>query len=233
MKTISDLKSVLPSTKGRGLPRPETLLKNPPEIFLQEEHLTIFKNGLYLYGYDGHYTVNGVDRCGSSVYVFAASADEVEEAMKAQERGEEKDPDIESHFIKKNDGYIKVVKVKDTIWKDCDFRIPLSLDAELRLRHNADSRQDSKIDFHIEGASEADYEAALRNKADDAALKKVGHEQLEKAISLLSDKQREVIHMKYYENKDTAEMADILGIDERSVRYRIDGALKKLKRILK
>ena len=56
---------------------------------------------------------------------------------------------------------------------------------------------------------------------------------LNSAMSHLSEKQFAVIHLYYYELYTQQQIADKLGIDRSSVKSRLDGALKKLRKYMK
>lgn len=55
------------------------------------------------------------------------------------------------------------------------------------------------------------------------------NDELDAALSLLSDKLRVVIHLFYYEEMTTSEIAEALGIKPETVRERLHRARKKLK----
>ena len=58
------------------------------------------------------------------------------------------------------------------------------------------------------------------------------YKQIEDAMKQLDDDSREIIYLKFIEEKDNAEIADILQISGDNVRQKISRALKKLKSIL-
>lgn len=56
--------------------------------------------------------------------------------------------------------------------------------------------------------------------------------ELDEALSLLSPKYRVVVHLFYYEDMTTKEIADVLGIRPDTVRERLHRARKKLKQLM-
>ena len=59
------------------------------------------------------------------------------------------------------------------------------------------------------------------------------HEELKEALSKLSQKYREVVHLYYYEGYDVKEIASILSISESNVQVRLKRARDKLRDFLK
>ena len=74
-----------------------------------------------------------------------------------------------------------------------------------------------------EAADAADRSAALSSEETD----------LFRALQLLPIKHRNVLHLFYYEEYSTGEIAQILQISEGTVRTRLSRARKKLQQILK
>lgn len=75
--------------------------------------------------------------------------------------------------------------------------------------------------------------APLGAALDGPAFSEPGHERLYEALGQLPEKCRIVVHLFYFEDYRTREIADILGIKEPTVRTRLARARKLLKQQLK
>ncbi len=66
-------------------------------------------------------------------------------------------------------------------------------------------------------------------QAEEIATQK---EQIARALTLLSDRQREVLYLKYFEEIEYKQIAEILGINYQSVRNTASAGLKALRKLL-
>lgn len=111
----------------------------------------------------------------------------------------------------------------------------LTIYAEGRLMHNADSRQEYRTDFHLNNdgndftaeATAPDFTEELINRYE----KKMKCDRLHKAISQLTARQRQVVELYFFYNKTQQQIANKIGISRSSVSDCLQGALKKLKKI--
>jgi RNA polymerase sigma-70 factor (family 1) len=87
----------------------------------------------------------------------------------------------------------------------------------------------------VRTASQQEYLIQLET-ADEAVLTKIVKAEvlnfLEKEIDYLPDKCREVFRLFYFERKGTAEVMELLGINEKAVRYQKAKAIELLKTVI-
>lgn len=70
-------------------------------------------------------------------------------------------------------------------------------------------------------------------KVEDQVIRKIQHEMLHKAISLLSDEEEKLIQLLFFEEHTEREVAELMGIYHNAVHKQKKRILKKLKNILK
>lgn len=73
---------------------------------------------------------------------------------------------------------------------------------------------------------------ADENAIDDALILQVNADELNRALQLLSERDRTLLQMKYYEQQPDAEIAACLGISTSSVRSYLTRARRALKKLL-
>lgn len=133
-------------------------------------------------------------------------------------------------FVKGND-----LTIPESEYENFDAAKLLTLYAEERLMHNSDSREEYKTDYHLDSDGNDFTTEASTPDFTDAFLDNFEHRttsnRLYKAISKLTEKQRIVLELYYFNQKTQQEIAAKLGISRTSVQDRLDGALKKLKKI--
>lgn len=66
---------------------------------------------------------------------------------------------------------------------------------------------------------------------EDAFIQKQNIQRLVKLVHLLADEERYLIHMRYVQNMNYAEIGAMLGISEESAKKRGQRVIKKLKRL--
>ena len=198
----------LPSTKALRESEAEVLI----EAKTESAHLTIYANGLLIYGReesDGfHETVCPMDSL----------------------RRMAKDPEDASL------GYIGEESYSDAPW-----HFPIEYICGQRLDHNQEERERDHEALSIEWdgnewtrelTQEGFIEAAERmeqeKKAADEHRARI--RKMREAMALLTAKQREVVEMLYLHDKKQREAAEELGISDRAVRYHLEAAVKKIKR---
>lgn len=124
--------------------------------------------------------------------------------------------------------------IDESEYENWDAVIVLMIFAEERLLHNANSRQESKIKFHLDDdgndfakeASVPDFSDGILNEHE----LKIKNKHLLEAFSHLTDKQKQVVFMYYFQEMQKSAIARQLGISQTSVTNRLDGAEKKLKK---
>ena len=81
-------------------------------------------------------------------------------------------------------------------------------------------------------AETTDQEQAVDEQIVQAEEAATQQEQIARALQLLSDRQREVLYLKYFEEIDYKQIAEMLGINYQSVRNTASAGLKALRKLL-
>ena len=163
-------------------------------------------------------------------------------------------PDCKSftyYFVKPKESEIGIVPEKETLpdglLESLAWPIAVTLIGDHRVEDNLMNRTGSRTgtkDFDADdngdkdGDAESAAEKALRNEyfwregrfgenPEDAYIRK---EQVAEMLDAMTEKQREVFVLYYKEGYTQQEIADMLGIERRTVGNRLEGALKKVKK---
>lgn len=206
--TLRQLRQIVPNTNGVSTPTRDWIRENVngDEVFITEKRktgdsLTVFFNGFFVYTSMGYYTVLRVD------------------GFK------------ELRFETNEYGGYSTIPEREFL--DTPFDYPLCEYGMWQLKTNAEKRlsklNESAVDSEIMEANASETPDILDeiiSKEEEAEK----HERLINALSLLTDKQMEVIKMTFLENMSRDEIAENLGISRDSVKDRLNGALKKLKK---
>ncbi|MEL6657734.1 MAG: sigma-70 family RNA polymerase sigma factor [Bacteroidota bacterium] len=81
-------------------------------------------------------------------------------------------------------------------------------------------------------AESTDREQAIDEQIVQAEEVTTQQEQIARALQLLSDRQREVLYLKYFEEIDYKQIAEMLGINYQSVRNTASAGIKALRKLL-
>ena len=100
--------------------------------------------------------------------------------------------------------------------------IPVTMLAEHRIEANMMNRTGSR-----KGTKDYCSDGRYGEDPETAYLRKEG---LQEALNSMTEKQREVFCLYYRDGYKQQEIADMLGIKRTSVEYRLDGAVKKMKK---
>lgn len=169
----------------------------------------VYSNGYAIYDNGDRRTVLWVPDCSTTTYYFGKLRDN------------------EKEYLKETD------EIGEDVMGACAWYIALMIAGENSIEHNMDHPKS------IGTTSDSDREEYEVEKAqrwiggthydtpEEAYLKK---EAAEERRNALTEKQREVYVMYYEEGKTVYEIADILGISEQAVSYRLNGIRKKLKK---
>ena len=206
--SLRQLRSILPSTKDVKTPTRVWVREHldSDQVFFSREYgngdkLVVFTNGFYCYGNE-NWTVLRVDGFSRPYY-------ETDEDGGFEHLEEEKFLD------------------------DC-FIGALGTNAIWQLKRNADKRDADHGEISV------DNETMEMNRDESAPdvlelliekdLKAENHARLAKAIAGLTEAQREVIVLRYWGELTIPEIARQIGRKEESVKDRIKGAMKSLKK---
>lgn len=103
------------------------------------------------------------------------------------------------------------------------------LDEHGHVRQIIPSREDSLDRLSEDNAKQFVDE---RESVEELVLCKIRHEQLRKALDILTEKERALILALFFEEKTEREVAEAMGISHQAIHKRKNKILKKLKLIL-
>lgn len=111
------------------------------------------------------------------------------------------------------------------------YEIRLTLEGEARLEQNQFDRDEGRV-YSYDSVAYKDI--LLQDGGDfvDEAWKRVDRETLRWAVSQLTANQRQAIDLYYLQGLSQQAIADRLKIDKSSVRDRLDGAIRRLQKLL-
>ena len=245
--TYRQLKELVPEA-----PRKKMTAKNlEGEEILFTEHIdgadiTIYKNGFLKYTVvddngKPHNTVYSVHRCRQIVFQVNFSEEERQDAWDCSGMANA----VAYRFI---DGkLVKLHYIYEKEYLDLPWWFPVTTICEERMRHNADSREEYRSDFSMDGGSENEdgeetdevwnpelsYDPFKeREEAEDKAEKdRENHERLQAALKTLTDIQFRTINL-FYSNPGVRQkdLAKEMGVDQSTFNRNLQGALKKLRK---
>lgn len=133
---------------------------------------------------------------------------------------------------------IYIVSFNDRLGNHYTVNVDFEIFKALNQFELDDLKELNEFDRHIEHLEQTDellYKKALLKKEniEDYIIRKSTYEELISAINKLSDIQKRRIKMYYFENKNLQEIANLENCSCRAIKYSIDAALNKLKKILK
>ena len=205
--TLRQLRDVLPETANIPLPTRDWVRENlhSDQVFFAKQYegggrLVVFMNGFYTYG-DQNWTVLRVD--GFSRILYETN---------------------------ENGGY---AVMKEEAYLDSSFVFAIGMNAMWQLKRNAELRGESKREA-LSGNGDLDGNAD-ESAADplDRLIEEEEESEFREALSTglkrLNRKDQEIFKLYFRKNLSRAEIAEKLGIPKRTVSYRIEAGIKKLK----
>ena len=135
--------------------------------------------------------------------------------------------------------FINVFKLRETITITGSLKVYLfaALRNELYLTHRRESKRPEssrldedvsdmcyKLDFNLE----LDPETKIVDEENDSHFEHL----IQYAVSQLSERQREVVYLKYSNSLSGVEIAEIMGINHQTVRSTLSNAIAKLREML-
>lgn len=123
-----------------------------------------------------------------------------------------------------------VVTIPKSEYEQFDVEIVLSTYGEERLAYNNDSRQE--LSGEKQKKVQQKFDAVASDFSDDVIKKIDVNSPVQLAIKELTEKQKIVIYLRYYEDMKQREIAEYLGISRSNVQSHINSALKKMRKIM-
>lgn len=203
--TLRELKTKIDAVTEKKLPGYQQLMAQNPVAVAQANvngaTLTAYQNGYAVYEMDGARSVMAVDRCGDYRYDF-------------------------------NDGTYQVVPAE--VFEEAEWSLRLIMEGERRMENNRNKtcHDNEKVSLSCDGTDWCEAAMVDFMEADNAQM--LADEELRRlyaAMGRLTERQSEVIQLYFYKGMTQQEIADELGIGQRTVSHTLEGALKKLKKI--
>ena len=201
--------------KPKRRPGARQLRQGYPRVAMIEigknARVEVFNNGYAIYDNGNRRVVLWAPDCGSAVYYFTGLRDNEKEYLSQKE------------------------EIGRDILGELPWYHALMIAGENRIEYNMDhpKSRGNNSDFDMEEAETipaSHWVGACRfDTPEEAYLKKEAAEERKKA---LTEKQREVYVMRYEMGLSQEETAIRLGISPKGVQYRMDGAIKKLRKIV-
>mgnify|MGYP002623301939 CR=1 FL=1 len=206
--TLRQLRSVLPGTKGVKTPSRAWVREHMDgdEVLFTKDYesgdkLVVFMNGFYCYG-DENWTVLRVDGFSRLYY----------------------ETDEDGGFA----------HLDEEAFLDEYFIGALGTNAIWQLKRNAEKRDVDHGEISVDNETmEMNHDEGTPDILElliDRDLKAENHDRLVKAMAGLTEAQREVIVLRYWRELTIPEIARQIGRKEESVKDRIKGAMKSLKK---
>lgn len=204
--TLRQLRDVLPSTKGVKTPTRDWIRDHldSDQVFFAKQYeggtrLVVFMNGFYTYG-DQNWTVLRVDGFSRILY-------------ETNEYG----------------GY---AAMNEEDYLDNCFAFAIGMNAMWQLKRNAVLRKANKVETLSDNGimeSNADQTADMLDRFIEEEEEKENQATLAFGLKNLSKEDQEIFRLFFRERLSREEIAAKTGLAKRTVSYRIEGGIKKLK----
>lgn len=135
--------------------------------------------------------------------------------------------DISYYFVKNT--YNSVVTFSEAEFEQLDAEVVLALYGEERLEHNNDARHN--ISSSKEEKIQKKYVSAIPDFSDDVITRLDGGTPVELILKKLTDKQRQVIYLYFFEEMNQREIAEYLGLTRSAVQSHLNYAKKNLEKM--
>ncbi len=223
--TLGELISILNlGEKPKMIPTPKTLRETAGEPVAIKDRIVVYKNGFAVYDNGSGRTVVWLPDCKNFTYIFVQP--------KESEFG------IVPEKETLQDGFLETQP----------WMIPVTLIGDHRVEENLMNRNGSRVgtrDFDFDdfgdkdGDAEEKIEAYYRKEytwkdehiGEDPMEIYLRKERRQEMLENMTDKQREVFLLYYDRGYNQREISDLLGIERFTAQKRLDGALKKVKKI--
>ena len=245
--TYHQLKELVPEAPRKKMTAKK--LENEEKLF--SEHvdgadITIYKNGFLVYTVHDdngkpHSTTYSVHRCKQIVFQVNFSEEERQDAWDCSGMANR----VAYRFI---DGkLVKLHYIFEQEYLDLPWWFPVVTICEERMRHNADSREEYRSEFSIDGGSEDedgeetdevwnpelgyDQIGEWIEEEDKKEKDRENHKKLMAGMKTLTEIQRRTVDL-YYSNPGITErsLAKELGVDQSTVHRNLQAALKNLRK---
>ena len=203
--SLKALRELLPSTDGVNTPSEVWIREHADEILCSADFegavIHVYRNGFYTYTKDRHTSILRVDGFHRLRYDFQDGTDSIVE---------------EAEYI------------------DSPYFIGLLINGENQWECNEGKRSNYRHEFYIEGDGEDWNDGCSVPSAEDEVMEREDEreerERLRKAMDKLTDRQREIVNLYYFQKQTQEEIAAHLHLGRTTVQAHLDGAMKKIKK---
>lgn len=203
--TLRDLRHILPQTSGVDTPSEQWIREHAKEamcmINLEDTQILVFPNGFYTYERDGRVSILRVDGFTHIHYSFADGSG---------------------------------MDVEESEYLDCSFATALELNGENQWERNSDKRHGYAHGFSIGDTPDEWREEFRTPSPEDQMIEKEDemeeHQRLQKALRTLTERQKQIVKMYFYQNMTQAEISKVTGVCQQRVSRVIDQAVLKLRK---
>lgn len=225
--TLGELITILGDvSKAEKTPTSKALRETAGDPIAESDGILVYANGYGIYDNGSGRTVVWVPACTSFTYYF--------DKMKESEKGGE---------IKQS------IDLPEGFLESQPWVIALTLIGDHRVEQNSMNRRmggrkgtkdyDAEDNGDKDGDAEDAVEKSYRNEynwredriGEDPLTIYIRKENRREMLESMTEKQREVFILYYQYGYTQQEIADMLGVNHRAVGFRLDGALKKVKKI--
>ena len=204
--TYGQLKKMLPGTGKGRVPGVAALRKEKQPVVIEAQTtgavITVYANGFFTYVTEKQSTVQGVDRC--------------EEDMKS--------------FLNPEVAGAADADIEQFVWI-----FPLEIAGINRVEHNAQGDEENYVMFSLsEDADARNEQLSHRPEHEVIEEQKAAEEEIHslyKAMEQLTERQREIVRLHYFEKLDQKKIAELLGIRQQNVSKNLIRAIEKLKKV--
>ena len=203
--SLTILREMLPSTEGVNTPSEVWIREHADEILCSADFegavLHVYRNGFYTYTKDRHTSILRVDGFHRLRYDF-------------------------------QDGTGNIVEEAEYI--ESPYFIGLLINGENQYECNEGKRNNYRHEFYIDGDGEDWNDGCSVPSAEDKVMEREDareeHERLRQAMDKLTDRQREIVNLYYFQKLTQEEIAKRLGIRQQSVLDVLNAAIKRLQK---
>ena len=112
-----------------------------------------------------------------------------------------------------------------------EWTLRLMMAGEDRLEHNRNAREEKKRLYYKDDHQGGDLERDEIRDPGDFTLNLESKEAVDRLLDVLTDRQRKTVELYFMEGLTQQEIAERLGIGQRSVSYALEAAVKKIKKV--
>ena len=204
--SLRNLRAMLPSTRGVETPSETWFRENPDEImfrdFCANGTVTVYSNGFYTYTEDEgeHLAILRADGFSRLRYDFADNSSSI---------------------------------VEEADYLDSSYLVALYINGKSQWDRNSSKREAYRHGYYLENDSSDWGEEAMVPSTEEQVVQAENEKEMAsivgRALSILTDRQREIVKMHIMEGITQEEIASMIGLSRCSVQTHLERAMKKMR----